>query len=167
MRRVVLCLFFSMMASAAVLAGPPHGYTTTNPNVRGASMWCSSYDGFKVPFVANYATPGVGNPGMAARTVNGKPYVYINPNVTDPLPGLIVQFWFAHECAHHALPPQLNSESNADCYAIKNLRNLGLIYNPQQVQWMFQYLSTLPGSMMGHLPGPARAQNIYACLNTQ
>ncbi|GAB2191081.1 hypothetical protein [Sessilibacter sp. MAH2] len=164
--QLLFVFLFLFLVSQPNYAGPPHGFTTTNPSVRGASMPCTSFAGELVPFVANYATPGIGNPGMAARTYNGQPYIYINPNVTDPLPDLIVQFWFAHECAHHALPPHLNSEINADCFAVRNLRNIGLVNNAQQVQWMFEYLSGLPGSMMGHLPGPARAQNIYQCLNT-
>ncbi|MEA5347362.1 hypothetical protein VB509_24650, partial [Vibrio parahaemolyticus] len=62
--------------------------------------------------------------------------------------------------------PQQNSEVNADCWAIKTIRNLGIIQNQQQITQLLNYIFTLPGSMQGHLPGPARAQNIYWCFNT-
>ncbi|MDP3511672.1 MAG: hypothetical protein Q8S20_02890 [Sulfuritalea sp.] len=125
---------------------------------------CSSFTGIPVPYIPN---PALNNVGVAHTMQNGQPVIVMNPNVVGPLPEFVRQFWYAHECAHHALHPMHNSEMNADCYAIKAIRNIGLISNPQQVGFLLNYISTLPGNIMtGHLPGPARAQNMYACFAT-
>lgn len=125
---------------------------------------CSSFTGIPVPYIPD---PTLNNVGVAHRMQNGQPIIVINPNVVGPLPEFVRQFWYAHECAHHALHPMQNSEINADCYAIKAIRNIGLISNQQQVGFLLNYISTLPGNVMtGHLPGPARAQNLYACFAT-
>ncbi|EPF7755465.1 hypothetical protein ACSVMW_004531 [Vibrio parahaemolyticus] len=124
---------------------------------------CTAYNGVPVQYVAN---PQLNNVGMANVMMNGQPIIQLNPNVINQLPYQVRQFWYAHECAHHALFPHQNSEVNADCWAIKTIRNLGIIQNQQQITQLLNYISTLPGSMQGHLPGPARAQNIYWCFNT-
>lgn len=124
---------------------------------------CSSFTGIPVPYIQD---PTLNNVGVAHRMQNGQPIIVMNPNVVGPLPEFVRQFWYAHECAHHALHPRQNSEVNADCYAIKAIRNIGLISNRQQVGFLLDYISTLPGNVTtGHLPGPARAQNLYACLS--
>lgn len=126
---------------------------------------CISFSGVPVPYIPN---PMLNNVGVAHTMQNGQPVIVINPNVVSPLPEFVRQFWYAHECAHHALNPMNNSEINADCYAIKALRNYGIISNPQQIGLLLNYISGLAGnSMTGHLPGPARAQSIYACFATQ
>lgn len=123
---------------------------------------CSSFQGIPVPYIAD---PTLNNVGVAHRMQNGQPIIVINPNVVSPLPEYVRQFWYAHECAHHAFHPAYNSEMNADCYAIKAIRNIGIISNHHQVGVLLNYISTLPGNIMtGHLPGPARAQNLYACF---
>ena len=125
---------------------------------------CSSYSGIPVPYISD---PTLNNVGVAHTMQNGQPVIVINPNVVGPLPEYVRQFWYAHECAHHALHPMQNSEVNADCYAIKAIRNIGIISNRQQIGVLLSYISTLPGNIMtGHLPGPARAQNLYACFAT-
>lgn len=129
-----------------------------------APLPCTSFSGIQVPYIAN---PNLNNVGVAHTMHNGQPIIQINPNVVGPLPEYVRQFWYAHECAHHALHPAQNSEIAADCYSIKAIRNIGIINNPQQIGALLNYISTLPGSMQtGHLPGPARAQNLYACFNT-
>lgn len=125
---------------------------------------CASFLGVHVPYIQD---PTLNNVGVAHTMQNGQPVIVVNPNVVGPLPEYVRQFWYAHECAHHALHPMQNSEISADCYAIKAIRNIGIISNPQQVAVLLNYISTLPGNgMTGHLPGPERAQNLYACLAT-
>lgn len=123
---------------------------------------CSSFFGIPVPYISD---PALNNVGVAHSMQNGQPIIVINPNVVGPLSEYVRQFWYAHECAHHALHPMQNSEVNADCYAIKAIRNIGVIANRQQIGVLLNYISTLPGNIVtGHLPGPARAQNLYACF---
>lgn len=125
---------------------------------------CASFSGVRVPYIQD---PTLNNVGVAHTIQSGQPVIVINPNVVGPLPEYVRQFWYAHECAHHALHPMQNSEINADCYAIKAIRNIGIISDQQQVTILLNYISTLPGNVMtGHLPGPARAQNLYACAAT-
>lgn len=123
-------------------------------------MNCTSYYDEPVAIFLNYQ---LNNVGVATRQFNGAPVIVFNPDVTDQYSDTVTQWWFAHECAHHALAPQWNSESNADCLAVKQLAQFGIIYNQQQLNAFYQELSTLPGSPMGHLPGPIRAQNIEQC----
>ncbi len=145
-----ICIFiFLLNISFDVLASP---------------LPCTSYFGIPVPYLAN---PNLNDVGVANTMYNGQPVIQINPNVVGSLPEYVRQFWYAHECAHHALHPSLNSEISADCYAIKAIRNIGIINHPQQIGGLLNYISHLPGSIQtGHLPGPARAQNLYACFNT-
>jgi len=129
-----------------------------------APLPCYSFRGIPVPYISN---PNLNNVGVAHTMYNGQPIIQINPNVLGPLPEYVRQFWYAHECAHHALNPLKNSEVNADCYSIKAIRNIGIITHPQQIKTLLNYISTLQGSVQtGHLPGPERAGNLYACLNT-
>ncbi len=129
-------------------------------NVRGLPMSCTSHFGEPVAIFFNYQ---LNNVGIATRPFNGAPAIILNPNVTNQYSDTVTQWWFAHECAHHALAPQWNSETNADCFAIKQLVQFGIINNPQQFNAFYQELASLPGSPMGHLPGPVRAQNIEHC----
>ena len=133
-------------------------------NTSAAPLPCTSYNGVPVPYIAN---PNLNNVGVAHRMRNGQPIIQINPNVVAPLPEYVRQFWYAHECAHHALHPSRNSEVAADCYAIKAIRSIGIINHPQQIRVLLNYISRLPGSIQtGHLPGPARARNLYTCFNS-
>ena len=123
---------------------------------------CQSFDNFQVPYIKNFQ---LNNVGMAGRDNMGNPYIVINPNILNQFSPLTKQFWFAHECGHHALYPQQNSEPNADCFAVKSLRSIGMMTSQQDINVMLGQISQLPGSYQtGHLPGPARAQNMYWCL---
>lgn len=122
---------------------------------------CISFFGENVPIFEDY---NLNNVGMATRDGFGRPYIVVNPIVLQQFPYLAQRFWYYHECAHHALPPQLNSERNADCYAVRNMRDLGELSNKFEVEQMLKSIAMLPGSRWGHLPGPARAQNILNCI---
>lgn len=123
-------------------------------------MNCTSFFGEPVAVFLDYQLDNV---GVAHRQFDGTPAIVINPNVTNRYSDLVTQWWFAHECAHHALPPVANNESNADCFGIRELRRIGLLFHPSQLHAFVQELYDLSGSPMGHLPGPIRSQNIAAC----
>jgi hypothetical protein len=152
---LIAVLLFVPGLSIAQTHGPMY-----QVNVRGLPMNCTSYFGEPVAIFLNGQLDNV---GIATILYNGAPAIVINPNVTNSFSNVVAQWWFAHECAHHALPPNLNNESNADCFAIKQLVQFGIINMPQQLNAFKQELATLPGSPMGHLPGPVRANHIVQC----
>jgi hypothetical protein len=164
--RNVVRVLWSLLV-LAVTPAPPVSAQVTGPfyevTVRGVPMYCQSYFGEPVAVYLNYQ---LNNVGVATRQMNGFPVIVINPNVTNWYSDLVTQWWFAHECAHHALPPEMNSESNADCFAVRELRRVGLLFTPAQLNAFVYELADLPGSPMGHLPGPMRAQNIASCALT-
>lgn len=131
--------------------------------VSGVLMGCNTYNNYPVAIFASHSVDQY--IGVASKTYNGKPYIILGPGFLNNVPPLAAQFWFLHECAHHALHPSINSETNADCYAVRNLRNLGLVSSQYDLQSMLQSIYVLQGSSQ-HLPGPARAQNIYNCLSS-
>jgi hypothetical protein len=93
----------------------------------------------------------------------------MNPNVLGVQAPVMQLFWYAHECAHHVLGHMLmmapTNESNADCWAVRTGRDQGW-FPPQAFQLLVATLSNSPGSVWGHLPGPARINNMWACYNT-
>lgn len=122
---------------------------------------CISHFGEPVPIFQDYNLPNV---GMASRDGFGRPFIVVNPHVLNQFPYLAQRFWFYHECAHHALPPNMNNETNADCFAVRNMRDVGELRNLAAVQDMLGSISQLPGSAWGHLPGPSRARNMLNCI---
>lgn len=130
-------------------------------NVRGLQMNCTSNAGEAVAIAID---PTLNNVGIANRMMNGLPIIVFNPNVVGRFSNIVAQWWFAHECAHHALPGYLNSETNADCFAVRQLRDFGILRNAYQLQRLAMELSTLPGSpATGHLPGPLRSRRVVDC----
>ena len=96
------------------------------------------------------------------------PVIYMNPGVLQQQPVEMQLFWYAHECAHHALGhlayPNLMNEAAADCWAVRVGRSQGW-FPPYAFQYLVQVLGNSPGSLWGHLPGPARIQNMAQCYN--
>ncbi|PMM65994.1 hypothetical protein [Vibrio splendidus] len=147
----VLSMFWSMQVFA--IQGP-FSYV----NVGGVPMYCTSANNKPVQL---YIDPNVNQYIGMANTSNGVPYILLGPGFFNSVPPKVGQFWFLHECAHHVVG---SNEAAADCFAIKNMRNLGLITHQSQAQTLLMQVSQMPGSNV-HLPGPQRAQNIYNCLN--
>lgn len=152
-------MFFSAHATAAEWAGPFYSV-----NVRGVQMNCASFFGEPVGIYAVYA-PGVNQVGIASRTYSGSPIIQLNKAYTDTIRSdVVVQWWFAHECAHHGLNPNLNNETNADCFAVRQMVQLGLIDDYGDLEDFIYELRNLKGNARtGHLPGGVRAQNIINC----
>lgn len=127
-------------------------------NIGGAPMHCRAGSG---QVVAIYIDPRV-NQNIGRAMNNGYPVIILGPGFFNSVPPLVGQFWFLHECAHHVVG---GNEAAADCFAIRNLRNLGAIRHPNQVRQLLFQISQMPGSFT-HLPGPRRAQNVYNCLRS-
>jgi hypothetical protein len=132
-------------------------YNPYNPIIAGVPVSCTSFNGHPVAFIPNFYLQDVG------RAVPGyPPIIELNPNVLANLTPKMQLFWYAHECAHHVLGP-LNTEINADCWAIKTLRNQGFIVSSDIAQLQQQIVNT-PGSIWGHLPGRQRAMLFLDCF---
>lgn len=131
-------------------------------NIAGVPLNCVSFYGEPVRI---YMTRGLNNVGIATRVRNGRPIIVMNPDVLARFQPLVQVWWFAHECGHHALGPY-NSETNADCWGVRVLRDQGFIRSVHDLEAFAWDLGSLPGSAMGHLPGPQRAQNVITCSLT-
>ena len=131
-------------------------------NVRGLPMNCTAHTGQPVAIFLNSQLNDIG----MANYYNGAPVIILNPRVASQYSNMVAQWWFAHECAHHALPPQFNNETYADCYAVQQLVRNGVIRRREQLIAFSQELGALPGSPMGHLPGPYRVRNIINCASS-
>jgi hypothetical protein len=130
--------------------------------IAGYPVSCVDFQGRPVALSAAPQLPDVG----AARIFNGQPVILMNPLVLNQQPPVLQLFWYAHECAHHVLGhivnPNLTNEASADCWAVKTGRQQGW-FPPGAFQLLAQVLQNSPGSIWGHLPGPARIQNMMAC----
>lgn len=158
LRQIFTAILFSSL-SALVLAWNGPNYNPYNPVIAGLPVYCTAFSGQAVAFIPNWQLPDVGRarPGLP-------PTIELNPNVLAQLSPRMQLFWYGHECAHHALGPY-NSESNADCWSIRKMRDQGLLPSHAVAELQAQILGT-PGSMWGHLPGPQRAQLFAHCYNT-
>lgn len=126
-------------------------------NLLGQPWTCSLNNGQLVPI---YLNPNLPDVGMAK---NYPPQIVLNPNVMNNFSPLMQVFWLAHECVHatNFQPPGMNPEIDADCKAIKQLKNLNL--NPSQLNQIAYETLPLTGSHSGHLAGPYRTQLIAQC----
>lgn len=113
--------------------------------------------------VGIYLDSSLNNVGVATTDSSGAPIIVLNPNVVAMFSSIVQQWWFAHECAHHALGTY-NSEPNADCFGAQQLVYFGILNNRAQLRAFANELSRLPGSLIsGHLPGPERALRVANC----
>ena len=99
--------------------------------------------------------------GIARIYPDGRYYIAINDNLMRRYEPIVQIFIFAHECAHHLGPTM--GESWADCAAARELRRLGYVTTYAQVATIMRNFEASPGTPMGHLPGPYRAELIRQC----
>lgn len=138
----------------------PQGAVFVKASLGPFRVSCSNHRNRRVMLVADYRLEGIGNARPSKRIIR------VNPHRLAKLPAAVRLFWYAHECAHHRLPPPLNrSETAADCWAIKRARDAGLLRR-DDVRTIATYLEKLPGSRNGHLPGPLRSANVMRCFDT-
>ncbi len=121
---------------------------------------CVSYDNKTVSY---FEDASLNNIGVATHDGFGNPIIVVNPIVMGTLKHEATrQFWYAHECAHHHLPPWKNTEPNADCFAIQTVVEMKIIEHPQEMEELLSQLASLAGSHT-HLPGPLRAGHVKKC----
>lgn len=154
---------FFLTASAAFLTRQAHAEIhgpMPSIDVGGIPMHCSSFSGAPV---AIFLETQLNDVSVSTQNSDGRPIIVMNPHIANHFSPLVRQWWFAQACARHALPPQLNNELNADCFAVKSLVRFGLLANPQQLIAFHQELAALPQTSMGNSPGFFRLRTIQHC----
>ena len=153
MRSITAFLF-----AVALLAHAP----TAIAQIAGVPVSCADFRGVAVALSDAPGLPDVG----AARVVNGQPVIFLNSRVLSQQPPEMQLFWYAHECAHHALGHLASvhpfNEAAADCWAVRTGRQQGW-FPPYAFQGLIAVLGRSPGSVWGHLPGPQRIANMQSC----
>lgn len=147
----------------ALLAVPAPAPAKSGPqweiDIQGRRARCTSYDNRPVRIERD---DRLGDVGLAIRDPGWQPIIIINPTELARFPPVVAQWWFAHECGHHALPPGQNGETDADCYAVRAMVDQRLIRTAADLEG-FAALRGLRGTAMGHLPGPVRVRRIVDC----
>lgn len=99
---------------------------------------------------------------------SGQAIIQYNTRVLANLSPPTRRFFYAHECAHHALAhtinaPSLANERAADCWAAKTMRTkMGLsILELRAIQ---ADISRVGNGDWTHLPGPMRSIDIEKCI---
>lgn len=104
---------------------------------------------------------------VAGYAPDGRPTIRYSEGVLRTFHPRTRLFWYAHECAHHALGhgvyniPTLR-EKEADCWAIHTLTRAG-IFDEEDVRIVQRDLSKLPGDGWVYLPGPQRGVSAASC----
>ncbi len=136
------------------------------PTVSAAQVYegCSDIRGIPVASVAS----NINNVAVATLGAYGEPIIYYNPGVLSWFHPVTRQFWYFHECAHHALGHAFHNipiyrEKEADCWAVREMYKLGFL-NEQKLFIIQNDLASLPGDGWVYLPGPARAISLEVCL---
>ena len=125
-------------------------------------------DMFGQPILA-LASHRIRDVGLARRDKSRGPVIIYNPRRLARLKPSTRVFFYAHECAHHALGHTvglghpLAVEQDADCWAIRNLvkRN---IFSHHDIKMVQTDLAKLGRGDRTHLPGPERAKRLPGCL---
>lgn len=127
---------------------------------------CYDARGLPVTYMPNV---NVNDIAIASLTPNGLPIVSWNPNVTNSSPPEVVEFFYYHECAHHALGQLLNnpmpvpgSERDADCWAKRTMYGLGIL-PPQKYQVIVNGLLQASKPNIDWPNGGLRVQYLNSC----
>jgi len=121
---------------------------------------------FRNRVVRTVDVPSLGDAGRA-EFVGGGPVIMIDPVLMATLPANLQVFFKLHECGHHVLghlfAPTIDSEKQADCWAIKQERKQGGLTREDVIAWTPHFAAS-KGSMFGHLPGPQRIAFLLECF---
>jgi hypothetical protein len=97
----------------------------------------------------------------------GRPIIRYNPTLLPGLPPVVRQFFYAHECARHALgdagdpAPSVARARRADCVGLAALLASGLLTRDRIAD--LQAKLNVSDDAWPLLPGPRRAFNLAAC----
>jgi hypothetical protein len=154
-RTAFSCLVLASLAFATPAAAG-NGYKL---QVAGTVLSCTSWQGQPVRVITNASLDTL---GRASFNNQGAPIIELHPGALQSYSRFVQLWWFAHECAHHQLPPRLNSENRADCLAARTVRPIAL-GTLEEARLIRQELGTLVGSELGHLRGEERARLVLKC----
>lgn len=127
-----------------------------------------TYDGcYDINGVPVASVPSAVNNVAIATIHNGYPVIFYNPQVLSWFHPVTREFWYFHECGHHALGHAfgnnpLSREKQADCWAIQSMRSLGRL-DQTRMNIIQRDISQLPGDGWVYLPGPQRAISFDFC----
>jgi len=126
---------------------------------------CVDFRGISVASVRNDAINDV---AVAGNAPNGAPIIQYNTRVLASLQPQTRLFFYAHECAHHALAHSVRNvpftqEQEADCWAVRTLTERGDL-DDDDVSVVQSDISRAGQGDWTHLPGPQRAINLRRCL---
>lgn len=128
---------------------------------------CTDFRGMAVASVANTSIQDI---AVATYMPNGAPLIIYNPAILAWVSPSTRLFFYAHECGHHMLAHGVQSqplvrEQEADCWAVQQLVNGGM-FRRHDIQAVQADLARFGRGDWTHLPGPARAINLNACLRS-
>lgn len=118
--------------------------------------------------VVSLVNPGLPDVAMATYTPTGTPVVIFNPGAIRWVSEPTRRFFYAHECAHHALAHSVRGipftqEQEADCWAVRKLISSD-DFGEDDLALVEQDVARFGAGDWTHLPGPVRAINLRACL---
>lgn len=103
---------------------------------------------------------------------NGAPVIKYNNSVLSWFAPQTRQFWYFHECGHHALGHVINraypvvAERQADCFAVVELVRNGS-FSENDMATVLNDINRISSGDWSHLPGPQRSINLWQCLTNE
>lgn len=150
-----LALVIGILALTQVVPSATAAGLEVQPIIGGMPMRCYDFRGAVVRTLEMTELGDVGRASIIARM----PIISLDPDRMATLPPKMQIFFYMHECAHHVLAhvikPTLESEREADRWAIQYGRAAGL-FTRADIESFAPYLAASKGSRFGHLPGPER-----------
>lgn len=131
-------------------------YSLTCNDIRGA-------------VVVDFPDNTINDVAIASLAPDGSPIIRYNTNVLSMMSPQTRDFFYAHECGHHALGHNFGTthplamEQAADCFAINKLYELGT-FSGGDIQAVQNDIARFGVADWTHLPGPQRALNLGICL---
>jgi len=118
--------------------------------------------------VASIRDSSIQDVAIANIAPNGAPIILYNPHILGMLSAPTRLFFYAHECAHHALAHAVKNipmtrEQEADCWGIRTLVSRNMV-SGSDLALIQQDLDAFAPGDWTHLPGRQRAINLQLCL---
>lgn len=155
-----------MIVAAFWGASARAGGLEIEPVIGGVVMTCEDFRGVAVR--TNF-TSQLGDVARA-NYVSRMPIIFIDEERLATLPPKLQIFFYDHECGHHVLGHYFNhtldSENDADCWAIQFGREHDL-FTRADVAGFAPYFANSKGTPLGHLPGPERVARLLQCFDTK